>query len=233
MTQDALKIQVLVRGGWNTTYTISEANLGTLINRAHLFCAGYKKWPDTEGRASTTYASLVTNEDGWITGVYPEGWKADTIRQLLISGKRYKKLNFEDFQIFKEVSPSSTDRVFANHGFNYYVSGDQSGSVVAWGQYTPDTLGTEIGTTVFDGRNTEGDEAVIDMSMSYVHHSLGEKDQAAFREKNARQILEELWQRLQDEAFAEQTAEQRGGMFERFDLLDGRRYSDEIKRDQF
>lgn len=233
MNSTELKTQILVRGGWSTSVSVTEANLNELIDRAHKFCAGFHKWPDTEGRQSTTFASLVTNEDGILVGEYPEGWKTDSIRLLTIGGKRVNKKDYYKFRSFLEDNSTDTERMFSDYFRLYYINPriDISGTVSVWGQYTPASLGGETGTTVFDGGNTEGDEAIIEMTMSYVYKRLGELQKAQVHEQGSRNIMKELWKRILDEQYQYQTVND-DGMWKRFDVLEGGYREDIYKRDQ-
>lgn len=233
MTKNELKVQILVRGGWDTTYTISETNLDLQVDRAHLFAAGYKKWPFTEGRVSTTFASLVTNEDGYLVGEYPEGWKSDSIKMLRIGGKKVDKKEFYKFCQFLEDNSSANDRIFSDFARRYYINPniDLSGTVSCWGQYTPTTLAPEEGNTVFTGE-TEGDEAIIEMAMSYIYKRLGDEQNARIHEETARKTLDELYNRIQQEQYAYQTPPD-DGIFERFDVLEGDLTDDLFNTDQF
>ena len=83
--------EFLVRGNYSTSVAfITDAILNDWTRESYRFVANYKKWPYTEGRSSTTYA---TTEE-W---TYPEGWKPDSIRVLQIGTKLFTKLNFEDY----------------------------------------------------------------------------------------------------------------------------------------
>lgn len=231
MTKNDLKIQILTRGGWDTTYTVPEATLDTYVDRSHRFASGYYKWPFTEGRVSTTFASLVTNEDGYLRGEYPEGWKSDSIRLLHIGGKQVDKKEFYQFTKFLEDNSSATDRIFSDFARQYYINPniDLSGTVTVWGQYVPAPLADE--DTVFTGED-EGNEAIVEMGMSYVYKRLGKSQEARLHEQTSRGILEEVWKRIQAEQFAYQVPDNEG-MFKRIDVIDGGLTDDIFKRDQF
>ena len=69
-----IQSQVLVRSNRTTTDSfITDAMLNDWVRQAHNWAVNYKKWPFSEGRVSTTWASGVTNEDGYTTFEYPEG----------------------------------------------------------------------------------------------------------------------------------------------------------------
>ncbi len=79
ITQNEIKTDIIVQGGISTSVGFfTDTILNTWIDKAHKWAAGYKKWPFTEGRVSTTYvADASTDEVGF---TYPEGWKPDSIR---------------------------------------------------------------------------------------------------------------------------------------------------------
>jgi hypothetical protein len=216
-----------------TSAWTSDTQLNRLIDQAHKWAAGYHKWPFTEGRISTTLASLTTNEDSYLRGEYPEGWKSDSIRQLTIGGLRYQKLNFEDFQIYLEEQPRGTDKVYSDFARVYYVNPNTgvSGTVAAWGQYTPATLDDESATdeTVFRGED-EANQAIIDEVISYLLRRDGKEQEAVNHHNLAKQTLEELWKRIGDEQFAYQTKDRE--MFTRVDVVNGG-YYDDLDTDQF
>ncbi|MDD3999871.1 MAG: hypothetical protein PHX62_03135 [Bacilli bacterium] len=223
--------QIVIRGGWNTTYTVTEGNLNLLANKAHIFCAGYKKWAFTEGRVATTFASLVTTEDGYLAGEYPEGWKSDSIKLLKIDGKQVDKKEFYKFTKFLEDNSGSTERFYSDFSRRYYINPniDLSGTVTVWGQYTPASMTAET-YTIFNG-DTDGEEAIITMGMSYVYRRLGDEQNANIYEKTARTILEELYSRIQAEQYQYQSPPD-DGMFKRFDVIEGG-FADDLNTNQF
>lgn len=236
-TQADIKNDVLVQLGANTTagfYT--DDILSDWIDKAHKWASSYKKWPYTEGRSSTTFASLATNADGLLEGNYPEGWRADTIRKMRIGGKRVEKRLFEKFLDFLEEFPSDTRRIYSDFGRVYYINPniDITGSVVVWGQYTPATIDKTDpdAVTVFSDGAEEANEAIIEEVISYAKKRENKLNEAGAHHGNARNILDELWQRHGDEQFAYHSPEN-DGMFERFDAVDGLYYEERIKRDQF
>lgn len=213
----------------------TEAILDEWINIAHRFTAGYKKWPFTEGRVSTTYASLVTDETDNLRGEYPEGWKHDSIRILQVGGKRFQKTNYEDFLIYREEQEGGTDKIFTDFGGNYYINpnADASGSVVVWGQYTPAQFDNTDKTaqTVFSNRDEDGNEAIVEEVLSYALSRQRNVEESLLHHQRAVQILEGIWQRMKDEQFGYQTKDR--GIFKRVDVLEGATRDEIFKRDQF
>lgn len=230
-----LKKSFLVRNGVTTTTAFyTDDVLNQFADDAHQWAAASYKWPITEGRVSTTFASLVTDEDGFWVGSYPEGWKTDSIRQLKIGGKRLNKKSFYEFQNFVEDQPSNTERIFSDYSQRYYINPniDLSGTVTVWGQYTPTTLEGDAANTVFSNYQEEANEAVVLKMLEYgMWRERKGTEAQAFADK-ADKKLAEVWKLVQDEQFGYQTADN-DGMFERFDVVRGGFRDDIFKRDQF
>src|SRR3990167_5885414 len=163
-----VKDDIIVQLGVSTTVAFyTDAILDDWLDKAHKMAAGFKKWPFTEGRVNTTYAS-----DSSEVGLgYPEGWKADSIRLLQVGGKRFKKINFYKYQEFREEFSSDTEKIFSDHGLLYFINpnADVSGTTTLWGQFTPAPLGETDSTvtTVFSDVADEGNEAIIEEVLSY------------------------------------------------------------------
>jgi len=221
MDRGTIKTEILVRSGKDTTSAwISEAFLNDWINQSHRWAAGYKKWPFTEGRVSTTYASV----EEWNF----EGYKSDSFRLLQVGGERFQKLNFEDYQIYKEENPSGTDKVYSDFGKTLFINtaSGASGTLTAYGQYMPATIADGDGATgddmetVFSDGNDEGNEAIIEKSLEYIAKRERKNDEAMLHAQNAKQVLDDLWTKVEAEQYAYQTKNR--GIFPRFDVITGR-----------
>jgi len=230
-----IQTEVLVRLNAATTTThITDQILNDWTRIAHDFAVGYKKWQFTEGKAVTTYATTNTNENGDVVFPYPEGWKPDSIRLMQVGGKRMEKVTFEDFQIFREEQSSATDRTYTDFSLEYYINpnADVSGSLIVWGQYTPVIDPTDkTVTTVFSQAGNEGNDAIVNEMISYAKTKESNPNEATYYHQKALEVLEGIWKRSQDEQYGYHTKDR--GMWKRIDVMDGRPYSDIIKRDQF
>ncbi len=237
--------EVLVRNNRTTTNGfISDTMLQGWVKKAHMFVTSYRKWPLTEGRNSTTFASFVTNEDGYLEGSYPEGWKSDSIRSLTIGGKAVTKTNFYKFQKFIQDNPNDTTRMFTDRARKIYVNPriDLSGTVTAWGQYSPILDVTDMtATTVFSDADEEANEAILHVASSYLFErespSVSVNRGKAVSPSGAKlqkavDLLELVWKRVGDEQYG-YNAVQDDGMFKRFDVLNGGFKEDLFRRDQF
>ena len=228
MQMSDINREIMVRLGSDTTegyYTDSLLELWA--DQSHRWAASYKRWPFTEGKVTTTFVSSPEAK------AYPEGWRSDSIRILQIGSDvnyRLQKLNFEDYQLFREENSSSSDRVFSDFAGEYYINPnvDLSGSTTLWGQYTPATLSSD---TVFTGREEEGNEAIIQKMLSYAAMRDKRLNDAITFGQSAMLVLDNVWKRITDEQYAYQTKNR--GMFERFDVLNGVNNDEIAKRDQF
>mgnify|MGYP001594512768 CR=1 FL=1 len=234
-TRDDIFTEVLVRNNRTTTDGfISDTFLKNWYTQANAWAAGYHKWPFTEGKASTTYSTSVTDDMGNAIVPYFEGWKADSIRVMTIGGKRMEKLAFQSFLRFIEDNPGNTARLYTDYGRQLFVnvSADVSGTLTAYGQYTPYIDVTdESGLTIFSDYDVEGNEAIVEKMSEYLKRREHLDNEAELNAKNATIKLEEIWKKIQDEQFTDQTKDQ--SMFKDFDVLSGRGTNIGRREDQF
>lgn len=222
--------EVIVRANLTTTSAglYTDDILGDWATNAHRWAAGYRKWPVTEGRVSSTFTGSEDNS-------YPEGWKSDSIRYLTIGGERFQKLNFEDYQIFRENEPNSDDKVFSDFGRIVYVNpnASASGTLMTYGQYLPAAFdNTDLTmTTVFSGSEEEANEALVEEMLKYSKEREKLYEEAELHHRKATAILDGVWDRLKAEQFGYHGKGR--GMFERFDILEGATNDELLKRDQF
>jgi hypothetical protein len=223
-----IKNTFLIRIQGNTSVAFyTDDIINDFLNQAHRFSASYKKWPQTEGRVSTTY----TTTEEWNF----EGYRADSFRMLQIGGRLYEKKNFRDYQIYPEENSQGGDRIYSDYAktlfINPYAGG--SGTLVAYGQYLPAELDTSIPTdeTIWSNGETDGNEAIVNFMLSYAkegEHAPNEADRYYIKGIT---VLDGIWKRYEDEQYAYQTHDT--GMFKRFDVLSGIENDELIKRDQF
>lgn len=229
LTTGKIMTEVLVRNNLSTTDSfITDAMLQDWLRDAHTWAASYHKWPFTEGRLSTTY---IGSEE-----LYLEGYKAESIRILQIGGKRYQKLNYEDYLIYKENEPAGTDRVFSDFGKLLIVNPNSggSGTLTAYGQYQPIIDPTDLTVeTVFSSFDAEANEAIVEKMSSYLKRRDSKPQEAELHDKRAMEKLEEVWRRAQDEQFNYKTHRSRGGIWQRFDVINGWMDDETFRRNQF
>lgn len=247
LNQGDIITEFLARMNVSTTVGFyTDARLTSWASNANQWAAARYKWPMTEGRYSTTSASLGTNEDGYTTLAYPEGFRADSVRVLTIGGKRFDKKIFNKFQGFLEDNSSDTSNIYSDFMRTILINpnaADRSGTVVAWGQYNVAPLATDTSgagvtvqdptaLTIFSGVEEDGNEAIVEKMLEYAF--LKEKDtkNADYHGAKASGILDRIWKRIQDEQAMYQTTKG-DSMFERIDVASGNLESDIFRRDQF
>lgn len=228
-TSNDIKTEVINRLGISTTSAFyTDAILNQWIKGATRWATSYKKWPFTEGRLETTF----TGTEEWTF----EGIKADSIRLAQIGGKRLDKLNFEDYQIFKEED-GGADRVYSDFGRTVFINPnvDLSGTLTVYAQYVPvdiDMTDT-ASTTVFSNNDEEGNEAIVEEVITYAKTRDQDENTANFHHTRATQILDQVWDKVQKEQFNYKTHRTRGGMWKRISVTDGGVEDDLVRRDQF
>lgn len=212
-----------------TSAYYTDTILNDWIKQAHRWATSFKKWPFTEGRVSTTYTG--SEELSF------EGYKAESFRMLLIGGKRYQKMNYEDYLILKEEDAASTEKVYSDYGRLLIVNAGAggSGTLTAYGQYAPVDIDATDATavTVFSSGDEEGNEAIVEKVLEFAYSRDQKPQDALIHLQKANAILESLWKKCEDEQYAYQTSRQRGGMFKRFNILAGGMDDELIRRDQF
>ena len=227
--------EIIVQLGVSTTVAFyTDTILEDWIDKANKWAAGYKKWPFTEGRISTTYVADNTSIEAGFS--YPEGWKPDGIRLLQVGGKRFTKVNFYKYQEFRENYSNDKKKIFSDFGLLYFINpqADVSGTTTLWGQYTPATLAETDNTalTVFSANAEEGNEAIVEEVMSYAKKKEKKPNEVLAYHKRAKDILDELWEKIKDEQFGYQVVDD-DGMFKRIDIVNGGFRDDIIRRDRW
>lgn len=227
---DDLKTDVIRRLGISTTAAYyTDDILNDWIQQGERWATGFKKWPFTEGRISTTF---VSSTEEWSF----EGLKADSVRIARIGGKRLEKLNFEDYQIFREDRSADDDRVFTDFGRILFVNPnvDLSGTLTVYGQYAPAPIDvTDLtATTVFSDGDEEGNEAIVEKVLSFAKQR-AQKKESDTHEARAKAILDRLWDKITKEQFNYKTHRARGGMWRRIDVVNGGVEDELLRRDQF
>ena len=224
--------ELLVRNNRTTTDAfITDAITQDWVRESHTWAASRYKWPFTEARVSTTYV-IDSADDG---RAFPEGWKADSIRFLQVGGKRFNKLNFQNYLKFREDFSSDGKKVFSDYGRLYFINpnADVSGTTVFWGQYQPIIDPTDLtAVTVFSTFDEEGNEALVEKMSSYLKRREHLVQEAELHDQRATLKLDEIWNRIKDEQFAYQNVEDEGP-FSRIDVLGGALRDDMFKRDQW
>ncbi len=236
-TTNDIITEVLVRNNRTTSDGfVTDSMIQSWVKDAHNWAAGYKKWPMTEGKNSTTSASLVTSAEGYTTLSYPEGFKTDSVRLLTVGGNRFYKKNFYKFQSFIEDNPADTSKIYTDYGRQILINpnaSEFSGTVVCWGQFMPILDVTDLTSlTIFSDYDEEGNEALVEKITSYLKRREHIPDEAELHDKRASEKLDSVKGLINDEQFGYQDTNN-DGIWKRFDVLRGGFKEDLFKRDQF
>jgi hypothetical protein len=226
--------EVLVRNNRTTTDSfITDAMLQDWLRDANNYSTTQYKWPLSEVRDQST--AWAGQEEVPYTD-FTVDFKADAIRILQIGGKRLEKKNFEDYMTFREEQPSNNARIFTDFARTLYINpyADLSGTIAAFGQYTPQLDPTDAtATTIFSNFDEEGNEAIVEKMTSYIKRREHLPDEAELHDQRTDAVLQKLWVKIQAEQYKYQTGPSTDGMFKRFDILRGGYREDLFNRDQF
>ncbi len=223
MTQAQIISSAVIRGGMDTTVGFyTDAAIDRELETAHKWAAGYHKWPMTE----------YMDKSGTFTGgteeyAYPNAtFKTDSIRILKVGSYLFDKKEFTSYLRWREDNSSSTDRVFSDYGRQLYINPNcASGTIYSFGQQTPAAFSLSTDTSVFSGYDEEGDEAIVCKLISLLKEKAGDRQTSIDYETRSRNILDGVWQRIQDEQAMYQAKDKE--MFERIDIVSGGFYEDE------
>lgn len=226
--------EVLVRNNRSTTDSfITDTMLQDWVRQSNNYCTTQFKWPFSEVR-DKSYAWTGSEEVDYSN--FTVDFKADSIRVLLIGGERLEKLRFEDYLKMREDRPNANNRVFSDFGRIIYInpSADVSGTITAFGQYTPKIDATDLtANTIFTPYDEEGNEAIVEKMTSYLKRREHQIDEAELHDERTDAKLLKLWNKVQNEQFNYKPGPDSDGMFKYFDVIEGGYRDDLFKRDQF
>ena len=126
--------------------------------------------------------------------------------------------------------------MFSDFGRTLFINpnADVSGSLVAFGQYTPSIDPTDLtATTIFSDYDEEGNEAYVEKMTSFLKRREHLAEEAELHDQRASAKLDEIWKRVIEEQYAYQSGKSSSGMFDRIDVVRGNYESEEFKRNQF
>lgn len=222
--------EFLVRNNRTTADSfITDSTLDMWHDNAHKWAAAYYKWPFTE---NITELGTFGTERLPYSGARDTNIKADSIRMLAVGDiadiaglTAFKRVTFREYTQYRQFTVAGVDAIFTDYGRIAYVNinaSGASGSVYAFYQFLPATLGAGTGTTVFTDYDDEGNEGVVRMMTAYLKNREHLTSEAEYHEKKAVEKLDEVWKRVQDEQATYQAAPGSQGMWQRFDVVRGR-----------
>lgn len=185
----------LTVGSDSTLYSPTSIDLA--INRAYRKSGGLFPWPELQDALKTTSENSNAYYD------YPSAWRSNTIWKLVVDGDRYGEdpdgspLSFDDFLVWQEDYPNSTNKKWTNQERRFFLSPVPSDGVEIdiWGLKNTTTLSSDSDTTVFSYSTPEINEAIV-LEAGAILKSKNDNDKGnEFRSTEARQILATTWSR--------------------------------------
>jgi len=141
-----------------------SARITTIVQNAYLWATQLVVWHDLV-RARTT--GTVANQEYYD---YPENFRSESIIRMEVDGVEYNRKNFEDYLDFIKNNPTSTKKIFASFGRQFFVhpipTTNGSANLIAWGAIQADTLSLTTSVPVFSYNKEEANEAVIKKALS-------------------------------------------------------------------
>lgn len=179
----------------------SDTDLGVLIQLGVQKAWDYKFWDFTEGSKTAT-----TQDTDYYD--YPQDFQSGSAFLLLVGGKEYKKINFQDYLKHFEDNPNSTYRYWSQRkrfifiNTNAYTVGD---TFDVFGKLMPPVLSSSSDILPFspdtDNQEHSGNEAIVQLAYAEALDSekLKNPNQAETERKKAYQTLDILWKPFAEE----------------------------------
>ena len=214
---------------------ISSPYIKTQVDRANKWACGYKPWPFMETTATDTTTSSESYD-------YPSSFLSDSIFLLKVEQddgtmERYDKINFLDYQKYREDSSSGSDKVFSDFGRKYYINPNPISSATGrtiqlWGLKKADTMSSNTDTTPFSDGEVRGEEAIKKYAESIIlSNKLHKLNEANQKFQEATLLLEQIWNSIATRQSSYQTKDR--PMFKRIDILEGAVEDDIYDEDKF
>lgn len=150
----------------------------TAISDAYRWAAGLFMWEEFL-KAEDTDSGL--NQEYYD---YPLRFRTGSIVQLEYNGEEYDRKSWEDYLAHKRDNSSSTKKIFANYGRQYFIYPKPAQAIVKgitiWGSTQPAPITADGATTIFSYSEPEGNEAIVQRALGQL-----------IREKNAKRAAEE------------------------------------------
>jgi len=177
------------------------------LNQANKWACTYRKWPFTEG------AVYVNSRANALYYDYPPEFRSDSISRLEIESaegkmEEYKKIRYQDFMKYIRENPDGEDKIFSDHQRFYFINPKVPVSgreINLWGQKKPKKLVADSDITPFAEGEEAGEEAIIKKALSIALKKGKKYTEARIEETEAKDILNEIWERVKEEQASYQT----------------------------
>lgn len=171
-----------------------STRITSLIKDAYLWATQFFIWHDlVRARCTSTSAGYEYYD-------YPSNFRSESIIRMEVDSVEYVRKNFEDYLAYKKDNPSTTKKMFASFGRQFFINPTPAttgtNNIVVWGAIQADALDSSSSVPIFSYNKEEGNEAVIKKAMAV---ALGRTDPVIARKEEADAIII-LSKLAQDEA---------------------------------
>lgn len=180
----------------------SPTAIDLAINRAYRKAAGLFPWPELQDAKKT---ETVADQE-WYE--YPSNWRSNSVWKLMVDDERYGEdpdgspLSFDDYLLWKEDYPNSTDKKWSNEQRRYFifpVPTESELEICVWGIKVVTLLSDDDDVTVFSYSTPEINEAIVLEAVAILKAKTDNDKGAEFRSAEAKQILSTSWNKIRQE----------------------------------
>jgi len=177
-------------------------NVKLAVNRAYRKAGALFPWPELQDAKKTT---TQVDQDYYD---YPSNWRSNSIWKLRVNLVNYgldpdgSPMSFDDYLIWKEENPNSTEKRWANQWRRYFITPTPTVAGLAiciWGYMVTTWLTADDDVTIFSYSNPEGNEAVILEAVAILKSKGEEEKSGEFRSTEAKQLLAVSWGKIRKE----------------------------------
>jgi len=140
-----------------------STRLTSLVQNAYIWATQLVIWHDLVRAVYTSSVATINYYD------YPDEFRSESIVRLEVAGEKSARKNFEDYLDFKNRNPTSTKRIFASFGRQYFISPTPLANnleITLWGAVQADALALSTTKTIFSDNKQDGNEAVVRKAFS-------------------------------------------------------------------
>lgn len=186
---------LLVSNGVSTFYPL--AKIKRAIGKAYAEALMLFQWPQLEV-AEKVFGGTTLN---YIYS-YPENFMTNSIARLVLNGKKYTHIEFDDFLNWKyqETAKPVGKYYFATYGRQYFVDPVAtaiSQDLFIWGAEMADPLTDDVDETIFTTNEPMGNEAIVKLATGKLMPTAGKKKEGQAEESEGAAMLASIFQKIQ------------------------------------
>lgn len=141
-----------------------STRITSLIQNAYMWATQLFIWHDLVRALKTSTVSSAEYYE------YPAEFRSESIIRLEVDDVEYNRKNFEDYLAYKRDNPTTTKKMFASFGRQFFLnptpSSAGSNNMSVWGAIQADALSSGTSVPIFSYNKEEGNEAVIKKALS-------------------------------------------------------------------